>query len=53
MQENESEGEEITEQGINYRKRSRKQRRRKKRAKCGRTGKRNTQLRDRIKAGGV
>jgi hypothetical protein len=51
--ENEGEGEEITEQGINYRKRSRKQRRRKKRAKCGRTGKRNTQLRDRIKAGGV
>ena len=49
----ESEGGEITEQGINYRKRRKVQKRRRKRAKCGRTGKRNTDLRDRIKAGGV
>lgn len=49
----ESEGGEITEQGINYRKRRKVQKRRSKRAKCGRTGKRNTDLRDRIKSGGV
>jgi hypothetical protein len=49
----ESEGGEITEQGVNYRKRTKVQKRRRKRAKCGRTGKRNTDLRDRIKAGGV
>ena len=49
----ESEGSEITEQGINYGKRRKVQKRRGKRAKCGRTGKRNTDLRDRMKAGGV
>ncbi len=49
----ESEGGEITEQGVNYRKRTKVQKRRRKKAKCGRTGKRNTDLRDRMKAGGV
>jgi hypothetical protein len=43
----ESEGGEITEQT------TRKKRRRIRRARCGRTGKRSTDLRDRIKAGGV
>ena len=46
----ESEGGEITEQG---KRRKRKKRRRIRRAKCGRTGKKSTDLRDRIKAGGV
>jgi len=49
----ESEGEEITEQGINYRKRSRKQRRRKKRVKCGRTGKKAVSIRDKFNRGQI
>ena len=49
----ESEGSEITEQGINYRKRKKVQKRRSKKAKCGRTGKKATSIRDRFNRGDI